>query len=56
MNYYESAEGTMITKLRAMQELKKHGCLNLDNISDFFNECGVKDFYNAQTVLNFLGY
>ena len=52
MNYYESAEGKTISKKRALLEVKNHGA----SASEFLNECGVHESYNAQTVLNWLGY
>lgn len=50
--YYDSAEGTIISKKRAIKEIKDHG---LDP-EDFFNEKGEKDKYNTQEVLRWLGY
>jgi len=66
MTYYESANGEIISKDRAIQELIKHGCLPQENgdvlclengdAHEFFNELGERDFYSAQEVLNWLGY
>tara|TARA_B110000902_G_scaffold233926_1_gene278107 strand:- start:668 stop:916 length:249 start_codon:yes stop_codon:yes gene_type:complete len=52
MTYYDSAENMTITKKRALLEVKNHGA----SVSEFFGECGVHANYNAQTVLNWLGY
>jgi len=51
--YYETAENLTITKQRAIQELAKHG---IDDTSEFFNDLGNKATYQAQTVLEWLGY
>lgn len=53
MTYYESAEDLMITKERAIKELRKHGVVEL---AEFFEDMGEKDYYEAQDVLNWLGY
>ena len=52
MTYYESSENVTITKKRALLEVKNHGA----STSEFFSDCGVHASYNAQTVLNWLGY
>jgi hypothetical protein len=54
MAYYESAKGTTITRKRALKELDKHGVL-CDSES-FYRDLGLKETYNAQDVLNWLGY
>ncbi|HHH2010162.1 TPA: hypothetical protein ACPY5O_004192 [Yersinia enterocolitica] len=51
--YYESAEGELITKKRALLELKKHG---IEDPTEFFNELNEKEHYEAQKVLRWLGY
>ena len=51
--YYESAENHTITKQRAIQELSKHG---IDDTTEFFNDLGNFATYQAQTVLEWLGY
>jgi len=51
--YYESAENLTITKQRALQELAKHG---IDDTTEFFNDLGNLATYQAQTVLEWLGY
>ena len=51
--YYESAKGVTITKQRAMRELSDHG---EDQIQEFLNEFGDRASYNAQKVLDWLGY
>ena len=53
MDYYESAEGIIITRARAVEELKNHGCVE---IKLFFQEVGFLKTYRAQDVLNWLGY
>ena len=57
MTYYESAKGVTITRERAFQELKAHGhILDFRGLREFFRECGNAPRYNAQRVLEFLGY
>jgi len=51
--YYETAEGITISKQRAVEELAKHG---IDDTSEFFNDLGDNVTYEAQTVLEWLGY
>lgn len=53
MTYSESAQGVTITKQRAIQELKAHGVVD---IQEFFNDEGERDTYDAFTVLTWLGY
>lgn len=53
MTYSESAQGVMITKQRAIQELKAHGVVD---IQEFFNDEGERDTYDAFVVLTWLGY
>lgn len=52
MTYYESAKGLVISKARAIQEIRKHQC----DANEFLQEVGDKTEYNAQTVLDWLGY
>ena len=54
MTYYESAEGITITHQRALQEIKKHGLL--DDIAEFYENYGKREHYDAQDVLQWLGY
>ena len=54
MTYYESAENIQITHKRALQELKKHGLL--EDVKMFYEECGRRETYDAQEVLQWLGY
>ena len=57
MTYYDSAEGITITRERAFQELEAHGHpLDFRGLREFFRECGNAPRYNAQRVLEFLGY
>tara|TARA_Y100000361_G_C10852322_1_gene185020 strand:- start:174 stop:335 length:162 start_codon:yes stop_codon:yes gene_type:complete len=53
MDYYESAKGIMITRDRALQEIRNH---NLENFEEFFEDLGDKKEYYAQDVLDWLGY
>ena len=55
MTYYYSAEGLIITRERAFQELRAHGCMD-DDYQDFLDQVGDLDVYRAQDVLVFLGY
>lgn len=54
--YYETAEGITISKHRAIKELEKHGIVDEEDISEFFNDLGDNVTYEAQTVLEWLGY
>jgi hypothetical protein len=56
MTYYESAEGVMITHARAMQELKNHGLYMPEILDDFYLDLGRCDTYDAQQVLQWMGY
>lgn len=66
MDYYESAEDLIISRDRAIQELINHGCIpqscgdyaNTANgdFHEFFQDLGDKSEYNAQDVLDWLGY
>ena len=53
MDYYESAEDTIITRERALLELARHHC---EDIEQFFDDLGDRRDYNAQEVLVWLGY
>ena len=52
-DYYDSAEGIMISKYRVICELKDHGVIDFN---EFFEELGSFSHYRAQDVLNWLGY
>jgi hypothetical protein len=54
MTYYESAKGITVTRERAIKEIKEHGLL--DSINDFYDDYGKREQYEAQDVLNWLGY
>jgi hypothetical protein len=54
MDYYESAEDLIISRDRAIQEIKDHDALT--EIDDFYSIYEVKDSYEAQDVLTWLGY
>lgn len=51
-SYYESAEGEVITRKRAIREVENHGC----DVAEFLADCGDHETYDAQTVLRWLGY
>ena len=53
MDYYESAEDLTITQDRALQELRDHNCEDFD---EFFQDMGDREEYQAQEVLQWLGY
>ncbi len=50
--YYESAQGETITRERAIQEVRAHQV----DTNEFFSEMGEHDNYDAQLVLEWLGY
>jgi hypothetical protein len=52
-DYYESAEGFTITRNRALKELRDHCC---EDIEQFFRDLGNREEYDAQKVLQWLGY
>ena len=52
MDYYESAEGEVISQRRARREVEAHGLY----FGDMLEELGVKPTYKAQDVLDWLGY
>lgn len=53
MDYYESAEDIIITRERALLELARHHC---KDIEQFFDDLGDREEYQAQDVLDWLGY
>lgn len=53
MTYYESAEGQIISKERAKREVEKH---NGDTWAEFLQDNGEHASYDAQSVLDWLGY
>ena len=53
MDYYESAEDIIITRERALLELARHHC---EDIEQFFEDLGDRVYYDAQEVLGWLGY
>ena len=53
MDYYDSAEDLIISRSRALQELRAHSC---EDFREFFQDLGDKSEYLAQDVLNWLGY
>lgn len=52
MDYYESAEGIVITCQRAIAECRAHGV----DAAEMFEDIGYRDEYDAQEVLDWLGY
>lgn len=52
MTYYESAEGLLLTKERAIEEVIAHGC----SPCEFLAEMGEEEQYSATEVLEWLGY
>ena len=57
MTYEDIASGIIeleIDKKRAIKELEKHDCIN--ELNQFYKDLGNKEFYDAKTVLNWLGY
>ena len=55
MTYFESAEGETVSKGRALQELCRH-CGPETDCEELFSDMGVKEQYDAQEVLLWLGY
>lgn len=56
MTYLESAEGEIITKERALRELKAHGVPAPEGVAEFLQDCGDREVYDAGDVLRWLGY
>jgi len=52
MDYYESAEGIIISTERAKKEVEKHG----GSWEEFVQDMGLRNSYEAQAVLIWLGY
>ncbi len=55
MTYYQSANDSVISHSRALLELINHG-ISLEEVKEFYRELGIKKAYQAQAVLEFLGY
>jgi hypothetical protein len=51
--YYDSAEDIVISRHRALCELKAHGIVDF---KEFFDDLGDEKLYLAQMVLDWLGY
>ena len=51
-DYYESAEGIMISPERAKKEVEEHGA----SWENFVQDMGLRNSYEAQAVLAWLGY
>ena len=56
MSYLESSEGVVITRARALQELRKHGVCDPLDFDDFDACLGIRQTYRAHEVLFWLGY
>jgi len=56
MDYYESAEGKIISYDRMLQELDRHGYNREAEIKELHDDLGKRDTYLATDVLDFLGY
>ncbi|MPL92145.1 hypothetical protein SDC9_38242 [bioreactor metagenome] len=54
--YLDSAEGVMISRDRALYELKRHGLEDPEDHEIFFADLGTADQYDAGEVLRWLGY
>lgn len=54
MTYYESAEGITISHQRMIKELLDHGLV--DDVGLLYEELGERSEYDAQDVLQWLGY
>lgn len=52
-DYYTSAKSLKISRERALKELKRHG---IEDTLLFDREVGIRNEYDAQEVLNWLGY
>lgn len=52
MDYYDSAEGQIISRERAEREVIDHGA----DVFEFLEDVGEKPEYDAQEVLRWLGY
>ncbi|MCR8998663.1 hypothetical protein [Rahnella perminowiae] len=55
-DYFESAEDCVISKKRALMELKKHNFDTQEDVADFYRDLNELDIYRAQDVLRWLGY
>lgn len=51
--YYDSAEEIKLSQREAFNVLAQHGCQEID---EFFQDMGDKEEYDAQKVLEWLGY
>lgn len=52
MTYYDTAANITITRSKAFEVLEEHGI----PVDEFLEEVGYADLYDAQSVLNWLGY
>ncbi len=56
MTYLDSAAGVTIPQSRAIAELDAHGVGDAASVQSFLSECGNRADYDAQEVLQWLGY
>lgn len=56
MTYSESANGQIITRARALKELRDHDCAAPEDLEMFFFDMGDQPIYDAGEVLAWLGY
>jgi hypothetical protein len=59
LTYYESAEDIRIPLSRVVREFKQHGVSGLElaeSVDEFVGVYGSQTSYDAQEVLQFLGY
>jgi hypothetical protein len=52
MDYYESAKGLVLSKKRAIIEVRNHG----SSVPEFLKDLGDRESYKATEVLQWLGY
>lgn len=56
MTYSESAAGLTIPRSRALQELANHGVFHPQDVDQFLMDMGDSSDYDAEDVLQWLGY
>lgn len=54
-DYYTEAEGVTMTHDRAIKEIKRHWVTDTE-LSEFYNDLGKKEYYQAKDILAWLGY
>ena len=55
ITYYDSSEDITITRSNAFEVLEQHG-IPTEEFEEFLEDVGYADTYEAQSVLNWLGY